>query len=65
MTIPFNTPVFEEEELVFIREALSRRFHETKNVISGEGGALIVNRAEARDRAEWIWEKGTNRVAPI
>jgi dTDP-4-amino-4,6-dideoxygalactose transaminase len=37
-------------------------FHETKNIISGEGGALIVNRDDLVDRAEIVWEKGTNRV---
>ncbi len=37
-------------------------FHETKNVIAGEGGALVVNRPEAVQRAEIIWEKGTNRA---
>lgn len=36
-------------------------FHETKNVISGEGGALLVNRPELAQRAEIIREKGTNR----
>jgi len=36
-------------------------FHETKNIISGEGGALLVNDAQYADRAEVIWEKGTNR----
>lgn len=36
-------------------------FHETKNVICGEGGALIVNDERLADRAEIIWEKGTNR----
>lgn len=36
-------------------------FHETKNVISGEGGALIVNNAELSLRAEIIREKGTDR----
>lgn len=36
-------------------------FHETKNVISGEGGALLVNDATYSDRAEIIREKGTNR----
>jgi dTDP-4-amino-4,6-dideoxygalactose transaminase len=38
-------------------------FHETKNVISGEGGALIVNNPDFVDRAEVILEKGTNRRA--
>jgi dTDP-4-amino-4,6-dideoxygalactose transaminase len=36
-------------------------FHETKNVISGEGGALLVNNPLMADRAEIIREKGTNR----
>ncbi len=36
-------------------------FHETKNVISGEGGALLVNDRSFVDRAEVILEKGTNR----
>jgi dTDP-4-amino-4,6-dideoxygalactose transaminase len=37
-------------------------FHETKNVISGEGGALIVNDERLIGRAEILWEKGTDRV---
>jgi dTDP-4-amino-4,6-dideoxygalactose transaminase len=36
-------------------------FHETKNVISGEGGALLVNAERFAERAEIIREKGTNR----
>ncbi len=36
-------------------------FHETKNVISGEGGALIINDERFINRAEIIREKGTNR----
>jgi dTDP-4-amino-4,6-dideoxygalactose transaminase len=36
-------------------------FHETKNVMCGEGGALLVNRPEWVERAEIIQEKGTNR----
>jgi dTDP-4-amino-4,6-dideoxygalactose transaminase len=36
-------------------------FHETKNVISGEGGALLVNDPSLIDRAEVIQEKGTDR----
>ena len=36
-------------------------FHETKNVISGEGGALLVNDPRFAERAEVIREKGTNR----
>lgn len=36
-------------------------FHETKNVISGEGGALLVNRTGLGELAEIVWEKGTDR----
>jgi dTDP-4-amino-4,6-dideoxygalactose transaminase len=36
-------------------------FHETKNIISGEGGALLVNDPRFVERAEIIREKGTNR----
>ncbi len=38
-------------------------FHETKNIISGEGGMLVVNDMQFAHRAEIIWEKGTNRSA--
>lgn len=37
-------------------------FHETKNVVSGEGGALLINNPELVDRAQYIREKGTNRT---
>lgn len=36
-------------------------FHETKNIISGEGGALLINDSRFVERAEMIREKGTNR----
>ena len=36
-------------------------FHETKNIISGEGGGLLINDPKFISRAEVIWEKGTNR----
>jgi dTDP-4-amino-4,6-dideoxygalactose transaminase len=36
-------------------------FHETKNIISGEGGALLINDERFIRRAEIIREKGTNR----
>lgn len=36
-------------------------FHETKNIISGEGGALLINDPRFVERAEIIREKGTNR----
>lgn len=36
-------------------------FHETKNVMSGEGGALVINNPAFVERADVIWQKGTNR----
>jgi dTDP-4-amino-4,6-dideoxygalactose transaminase len=36
-------------------------FHETKNIIAGEGGLLAINDEQFINRAEIIWEKGTNR----
>lgn len=38
-------------------------FHETKNIISGEGGMLVINEDKFVKRAEIIREKGTNRSA--
>ncbi len=38
-------------------------FHETKNLISGEGGALLVNDPDLIQRAEICYEKGTNRTS--
>lgn len=37
-------------------------FHETKNIISGEGGAILINNKNLIDRAQIIRQKGTNRV---
>lgn len=37
-------------------------FHETKNIVSGEGGMLVINDERFIRRAEIIWEKGTNRA---
>lgn len=39
----------------------AQSFHETKNIICGEGGALVVNDSRYIERAEYIREKGTNR----
>jgi dTDP-4-amino-4,6-dideoxygalactose transaminase len=38
-------------------------FHETKNIIAGEGGMLAINDSRFIKRAEIIWEKGTNRTS--
>ena len=37
-------------------------FHETKNIISGEGGALLINSPQYAEKAEIVREKGTNRT---
>ncbi len=37
-------------------------FHETKNIQCGEGGLLVINDDRFVNRAEVIWEKGTNRA---
>lgn len=38
-------------------------FHETKNIVAGEAGALLINDDRFVERAEIIWEKGTNRLS--
>jgi len=38
-------------------------FHETKNIQCGEGGMLFINDKTYAERAEIIWEKGTNRAS--
>ena len=38
-------------------------FHESKNIQCGEGGMLVINDEQFANRAEIIWEKGTNRAA--
>ncbi|MEZ5785519.1 MAG: dTDP-4-amino-4,6-dideoxygalactose transaminase [Xanthobacteraceae bacterium] len=38
-------------------------FHETKNIVAGEGGAIALSRPELSARARVLWEKGTNRTA--
>jgi len=38
-------------------------FHETKNIQCGEGGMLCINDEKFINRAEILWEKGTNRAA--
>src|SRR5690606_34961532 len=39
----------------------TQSFHETKNFVSGEGGALLINDAALAERAEIVREKGTDR----
>jgi dTDP-4-amino-4,6-dideoxygalactose transaminase len=52
---------YREQPLGLIGDLATFSFHETKNIICGEGGMLVVNAARLRPRAEIIWEKGTNR----
>lgn len=52
-----------DEPLGGIGDLATLSFHETKNVISGEGGVLLVRDADMVERAEVLLEKGTNRKA--
>jgi len=53
--------IYKERYLGTIGHLGAYSFHETKNFISGEGGALVVNDESFIERAEIIREKGTNR----
>jgi dTDP-4-amino-4,6-dideoxygalactose transaminase len=53
---------YRERPLGAIGHMAALSFHETKNIISGEGGALLINDERFAERAEIIWEKGTNRA---
>lgn len=52
---------YKERPLGSLGALAALSFHETKNIIAGEGGALLVNDARYAERAEIIREKGTNR----
>lgn len=52
----------EKQALGSIGHMAAFSFHETKNIIAGEGGMLIVNDERFVKRSEIIWEKGTNRA---
>ncbi len=54
---------YKEKPLGSIGHLAAFSFHETKNIISGEGGMLVINDEQFSKRAEIIWEKGTNRSA--
>ena len=53
---------YESRPLGGIGHLAAFSFHETKNIISGEGGMLVINDERFIRRAEIIWEKGTNRA---
>lgn len=52
---------YKEQPLGSIGHLATLSFHETKNILSGEGGALLINDSRFIERAEIIREKGTNR----
>src|SRR5258705_3739934 len=54
---------YKQKPLGSIGHLAAFSFHETKNIISGEGGMLAVNDERFIKRAEILWEKGTNRAA--
>jgi len=65
----YYNPLPNKEETGTVRRPLGSighmaafSFHETKNIISGEGGMLAINDDRFLNRAEIIWEKGTNRA---
>lgn len=52
---------YKNQLLGTIGHMATQSFHETKNIICGEGGALIINDQKYAERAEIIRDKGTNR----
>lgn len=52
---------YKDRPLGSIGDLAALSFHETKNVIAGEGGALLINDPALVERAEIVREKGTNR----
>lgn len=54
---------YKQKPLGSIGQLASFSFHDTKNIISGEGGLLVVNDQELTAKSEILWEKGTNRSA--
>lgn len=55
------TATFQDQLLGTFGDLATFSFHETKNITSGEGGALVVNNENLLDRAYNLREKGTNR----
>jgi len=58
----YTFPNGTQKALGSIGQLAAFSFHETKNIISGEGGLLAINDDTYINRAEIIWEKGTNRA---
>lgn len=59
----FLSPIGLKLPLGSIGHLATFSFHETKNISSGEGGLLAINDSRYAERAEIIWEKGTNRAS--
>jgi dTDP-4-amino-4,6-dideoxygalactose transaminase len=55
------TSTYKGKALGTIGDLGTYSFHDTKNITSGEGGVLLINNEEFKERAEIIREKGTNR----
>jgi dTDP-4-amino-4,6-dideoxygalactose transaminase len=53
--------LYKERPLGSFGRLATQSFHETKNIICGEGGALVINDPELEERAEILREKGTDR----
>src|SRR5690606_24033148 len=53
---------YKDKKLGTIGDFGTFSFHETKNVVCGEGGAIVINNASFIERAEIIRQKGTNRA---
>lgn len=56
---------YKDKPLGSLGQLATFSFHETKNIISGEGGMLAVNDRRYQERSEILWEKGTNRTAML
>ena len=54
---------YKEKPLGGIGHLAAFSFHETKNIVSGEGGMLVINDDRFKSRSEILWEKGTNRAS--
>ena len=59
---PANADYLTPKTLGTLGHLATFSFHETKNIITGEGGMLAINDDRFIRRAEIIWEKGTNRA---
>ena len=52
---------YDDQYLGSFGQVSTLSFHGTKNIVSGEGGAILINDPELLEKAEVVWEKGTDR----